>query len=300
MKNPFRKYENFKDHKTDEYAFNYFFFKILNLFCARVKWNGLPDYIPPNFLEMTLFYRGSALFLYDKDAEMYGVFNSAYTGMPDIYNIPDIREAHGVTGYTKEYAKNNSVIIWDNPTHIPFVNTAHLYASALANAWRTRELNMFVNRTPFILKSSTNERLTWANIGDQYECYVPMIKVSDELDLKNLDVLDLKAPWLVGNISDYIATMWSNVLTDLGFTNNQTFKKERAVTDEVHGNDGEIEGMRNVALDQRKRACHAINKLFGLNVSVEFNTTIDESMLRINGLGIDGGGDSGDMDNVNS
>ena len=50
------------------------------------------------------------------------------------------------------------------------------------------------------------------------------------------------------------------------------------ISQEVNGNNGETEGQRNVSLDMRKRACDAINKLWGLNMSVEFNSELPTMM----------------------
>lgn len=277
MKNPFRMFEKFGD-KGQNLVQTYFYTKILDLYCSRFKWNNLPKYIPPDFLEKTLFYRGNAVFIHDDNIDMFAVMKSNLTGLPDIYNIPDIRQAYAVNGYLKDYTKENSVIIWDNHSRMPFYYKAVMYAETLANAWNTRELNMFTHRTPFVIKSNSQQRLTYANIGNEYECLVPIIKVDDTVDLKNLDVLKLDSPWLVNNISVYINDTWSQVLTDLGYESNPINKKERVISQEVNGNNGETEGQRNVSLDMRKRACDAINKLWGLNMSVEFNSNMPTSL----------------------
>ena len=277
MKNPFRIYEKFVG-KNDCLVFNYFYMKILDLYCNRFIWKNLPPYIPPDFLEKTLFYRANAVFIYDKNADAFAVMKSNLTGIPDIYNIPDIREAYAVQGYLKDYTKENSVIIWDNHSRLPFYYTAVMYAQTLANAWATRDINMYTQRTPFVIKSNSQQRLTYANIGNEYDCLVPVIKVDDTVDLKNLDVLKLDSPWLVSNINIFINDTWSQVLTDLGYESNPVNKKERVISQEVNGNNGETEAQRNVGLDMRNRACDAINKLWGLNMSVEFNSKMPTSL----------------------
>lgn len=278
MGNPFRIYENSKECGEHGIEFMYYFTKIKNLFINRFRWIGLPDYIPPWFLEQTLFYRANAIFAHDKSVDMYGIFRGNLTGMPDIYNVPDIREVYATPGYLEEYDKEHSVIIWDNPSKLPFYYEAYMYARALANAWETREMNMFVQRTPFVIKSPEQMKLTYDIIGQQYQLKVPVIKINDSVDIKNLDVLNLDAPYLVTNITEYMNMVWSQLLTDLGYESNPINKKERLISQEVMGNNGETEAQRNVGLDLRIRACDAINKIFGLNVSVEFNSSLKTSL----------------------
>ena len=301
MKHPLRVFEDKCNNVTDP-QYYYYFQKIINLFTNRFKWNGLPDYIPPAFLEQTLFFNGRVAFIYDDVEEMFAVMNVNLTGMPDIYNVPDMRQVFAVTGYTETYGKDESVIIWDNPCASPFVITADLYAKQLANIWKTRDINILAQRTPIILKSTMEERLTWANVGNQYEMYVPMIKADTSLDMENIQALDLKAEWKAGALTELERLLWSQVLTDMGYESNPVDKKERLISQEVQGNNGETEGNRKLALNMRQRACEQINRLWGLNMSVEFNT---ELPTPLNGFSpyqkqedsVRGGGDGEPVDN---
>ena len=290
MKNPFRKYENLNDCKND-IEFVYFYTKILEMFCNRFKWNNLPEYIPPYFLEQTLFFRANAAFIYDKNAEMFAVMKTNLTGLPDIYNIPSIREVYAVTGYLQDYTKDNSVLIWDNYSKFPFYYKAVMYAKILANAWKTREMNMFAQRTPFILKSPKDQKLSYAEIGSEYTNMIPIIRIDETIDMKNLEVLNLDSPWLVPGITTYMKDVWSQILTDLGYESNPVEKKERLITDEVAGNNGEAEANRNIGLDLRNRACNSVNKLWGLNLSVEFNSNMKTT------LNVAGGDEDESLDN---
>jgi len=63
-------------------------------------------------------------------------------------------------------------------------------------------------------------------------------------------------------------------MTFYGIENDSTPKKERKVGAEVTSNLGEVEAQRTIMLNGRRQAARQINEMFGLNVSVEFNTNM--------------------------
>ena len=149
-----------------------------------------------------------------------------------------------------------------------------MYAKYFANLWKTKEINTFAQRTPIAITASREQKLTFEIIGEQYNNYMPIIRVDDTVDLSKIKALSLDTPYIADKIhADYKQTM-SQVLNDLGYESNPTDKKERLVTGETVGNNGEVEGMRNSALMLRQRFCAACNATFGLNLSVEFNSDL--------------------------
>ena len=251
-----------------------FFNNIYNIFISRYIWDGLPPEIQPYYIESTLFWRASGVFIYDDIAEMYAFMKVALQGMPDIYNIPEGRTAFAPNGYIEEYGKDNSVILWDNPATLPFCYEAEMYACRLANVWKTKDINIFAQRTPVVLVSSSEQRLTFQTIGEQYANYVPILKVSDNVDLDRIKALNIGAPYIVDKLEEEIRAVKSSLLTSLGYESNPIEKRERLVVGETQGNNGETEANRNVGLDLRKRCANAMNELWGLNVDVRFNSKL--------------------------
>ena len=280
MKNPYRRFEPKISQNGIDHITWYFYNQIMNLFINRFEWNNLPKEIEPYYIERVLFFDGMGAFIYDDIVNMYAFTKLNLSGTYDIYNIPTDRWAYANNGYMKEYGKNNSVIVWDSATAYPYANTALLYAEEMANVWRTRSLNMFAQRTPVALASSDEERLTYQVLGDEYSNYVPIIKVSDTLNLKGLQAISLNAPYVVDKLEDEISVLWGRVLTDLGYESNPAEKRERLIADEVAGNNGQAEANRNVGLGTRRRAADAFNNLFGTNVSVRFRSDLPTPLNR--------------------
>lgn len=277
-KNPFRKFENFKKNAgTFEFSDIYethFFYKIKNLFCIRFEWKNLPKEIPPMFVEEVLFWRGMGVFIYDDIVDKYAFMRGNLTGMPDIYDVPDIREAYTSNGYIESYGKENSVICWDSPSRLPFCISARMYAHAMATTWRTKDLNMFAQRTPVALLSTDEEKLTFQTIGEDYENFTPILKIKDSINLDKIKSITLDAPYIVDKCELELRDLKSQVLTDLGYESNPIEKRERLVVGETQGNNGETEAMRNSALVMRQRCADAMNKVWGLNIEVKFRSIL--------------------------
>lgn len=275
-KNPYRIFEPDlnKSQNGRDYITFYFFNQIMNLFINRFKWEGLPPEIEPFYIERVLFFDGLGSFIYDDVVNMFAFTKVNLSGTYDIYNIPTDRWAYANNGYLKEYGKTNSVIVWDSATAYPYCNSAMMYAEEMANVWRTRSINMFAQRTPVALASSDDEKVSYQVLGDEYANYVPIIKISDTLNLKNLQAISLSAPYVVDKLEDELTVLWSRVLTDLGYESNPSEKRERLISEEVAGNNGQAEAFRNIGLSLRQRAINACNKLFGWQASVTFRSEL--------------------------
>lgn len=275
-KNPYRIFEPdlSKSQNGRDYITFYFFNQIMNLFINRFKWEGLPPEIEPFYIERVLFFDGLGSFIYDDVVDMFAFTKVNLSGTYDIYNIPTDRWAYANNGYLKEYGKTNSVIVWDSATAYPYCNSAMMYAEEMANVWRTRSINMFAQRTPVALASSDDEKLSYQVLGDEYANYVPIVKISDTLNLKNLQAISLSAPYVVDKLEDELTVLWSRVLTDLGYESNPSEKRERLISEEVAGNNGQAEAFRNIGLSLRQRAINACNNLFGWKASVTFRSEL--------------------------
>lgn len=272
MKNPIRKFENY--FKNSDPITMYYFNNIFNLYVFRLKWENLPTEILPQFIGETLFWRGAGAFIYDDEMKQYAFMKTNLSGLPDIYNIPDERWVYASNGYIEEYGKENSVLLWDNMYGYPFAYTAYMYAEEMANVWKTRSINLFAQRTPIVLVSSDQQQLSYQLLGEQYANYIPVMKVNDSLDIDRIKALKVDAPFVADKLDDQLKRLWSQVLTDMGYDNNPIEKRERAISNETEGNNGQIEGMRNISLTLARRCANAMNNLWGLNVEVNFNSQL--------------------------
>lgn len=302
MKNPLRVYEfsnknkksltNSVDIPTADIT-AWYFYKIHNLFCNRFVWKNLPKEILPWMIESFLFYNGVGVFSVDDVTNIPMFTRVAMGGLPDVYSIPEQRWKYAVNGYMEEADKTNSVLCWDNYLAMPFTKSALIYATELSNIWKTRQLNLYKQRTPLLLKASNDDKLSLQIIQDDIANFVPVIRVKDDFNTSNIDSIDLTAPYIGAELSEEEFRVTSKMLTELGYESNPTTKRERLIAGETQGNNGETEANRNIGLGLRKRCCEQCNKLFGWNIDVKFNT---ELPTMINGYFNSNGGQKPDKE----
>lgn len=253
--------------------FNYF----LNIYLQSIEYENLPDEILPQAIERYFFDDGKCLFLRDDVVEMYAVMRVNMGGMPDIYNIPPERYAYA-NRYFHGYDKTNSVLGFDTYTDYPMADMIYMHANSLALMRMTRDINIFAQRTPVIIASSADSNITTSNILNNYAQFVPFLQLDgkfvEDLD-KNMRSLDLKTPVVFDKLEVEMQKEKSAALTLMGVDSNAVDKSERMITNEVNGNNGEIEANRNARLSLRKRWVDQINKMFGLNIKVRFRTAIN-------------------------
>lgn len=255
----------------------YYLYRLLNLAVSRFEWQNLPEEIQPYYMEQVLLWNGAALFVYDKNVDMFAVKQLSLGGMPDIYGVPDVR-----LGYTpsaesqiEEYNKLESVVVWDKPILYPNYDALDIFADRLTKCHLTSDLNLVAHRTPIAITGTEQQRLTMSSIVDKLFSWVPVLKLkTGAWDKDQLSTLDLKAPMVFPETERIRQLIWAEALNFMGFEAYAQAKEERLTKQEGGGNMGGVEGERNVSLGLRKRAAEQINHLFGLEVDVRFRSDL--------------------------
>ena len=242
--------------------------QFMNLAISSFKWSGFPDTVDTRWLEILLFSQGSAVFFED-DVIGSLTLAAAPNGPLNVYNIPTRYNAYG-TGYNKQCDLSDSVLIWNNPMHTNSEFTIAHYCRLLWEYDQIININVKAQKTPILLLCSEDQRLTLENLYMKYEGNEPVIHGDKNLDWKGLQVVKTDAPFIANDLYDLKVKYYNEALTYLGITNIIAEKKERLIKDEVFRSMGGVLANRQVRLAEREKACDAINKMFGLNVSVEF------------------------------
>lgn len=250
-------------------SYNHYFNALTELAVGSIKWNNLPETVDERFLEMTLFYDGSAIFFND---EVIGdlALQCMIGGQLDVYRTPVTRQAYAVNGYRKNLSENDSVIIWNNILRTNTITGVKFFARKLFEIDRAIDTNVKGQKTPIMILCDENQRLVMKNLYQQYDGNEPFIFGSKELDLKGVQVLQTGSPFLADKLQDMKTRVWNEALDWLGITNVTKEKKERLLTDEVSADMGSTFTFRARRLMMRQQACKKINSMFGLNVSVEY------------------------------
>ena len=78
------------------------------------------------------------------------------------------------------------------------------------------------------------------------------------------------APYVCDKLYTLKTQIWNEALTYLGISNVSFQKRERLISDEVMRSMGGTMASRFSRLEARRQAAAQINKMFGLNISVDF------------------------------
>lgn len=243
--------------------------RFVELAISMFDWQNLPDSVDPRFLELVLFSQGSCLFFEDEVLGFLGL-RYAMNGWFDVYHNPIGRRAYADNGYQAERDSSNSVIIWNNMLKTNSMNMVQLYARRLYELERTIDVNVKAQKTPVLITGEDKEMLTLRNLYKDYDGNTPVIFADKSLNPNSLKVLKTDAPYIADRLYVLKTQLYNECLTYLGISNVNIQKRERLLNDEVNRNMGGTIASRYSRLQMRQKACEEINKMFGLNIWVEY------------------------------
>ena len=258
-----------------------FMWRLMNLAISVFKWDNLPEGVDERMLEFWLLRDGFVGFFYDEALKSderrrapggYAVLPMMIQGQWDIYEYPRDRRAYAVNGFNYDCTEDNSVIIFQNYLRVPMWLTLWQYAARLAETQRTIDINSKQQRTARVIRCRDDERLTYLNAAKEVDEGRNWVHGDKALDLDAFQVFDITTPYVGNELQTYKHQLWNEALTYLGIENVNTDKKERLISDEVVNSMGDVEAERFTRLNARKQACEEINKLFGLDVKVDFRS----------------------------
>lgn len=261
--------------------------RLMELSMSMFEWKNLPDTVDERYLELGLFSSGCMVFFKD-DVIGELALNMTYQGGFDIYGEPTRRRAYSrYNQFQTTLDKDNSVIIWNNMLRTNSALDVQMFAYRLYNLDRIVDINANAQKTPVLITCDEKQKLTMKNLYLQYEGNYPVIFGDSNLDIKSLSVLKTDAPFVSDKIYDLKVKIWNEALTYLGISNINSTKKERMITDEVIRNQGGTIASRYSRLESRRRSVKKINKMFGLNITVDYREDFQSTDIKNDSLGGD-------------
>lgn len=258
--------------------------RLLELAINMYEWKNLPDTVDERFLELTLFSDGMAAFFQDDGGLGYLCLQCMIGGELDVYRIPIDRTAYATNGYQMRLNNQNSVIVFNNYTHTNSMLDVEMYARRLYEIQRAIDVNVNAQKTPLIIRATENQRLTMKNLYMQYDGNEPFIFGDKQLDMDGIKVLKTDAPYVADKLNILKRQVWNEALTYLGIENSNTEKRERLVSDEITSNLGGVAAQRFCRLNARRKSAEQINKMFGLNIQVDYREEV-KTMFQDNNEG---------------
>jgi len=289
------------------------YIRILTELCAnRFEWTNLPDSVDVRFLETNLIWRGLAVFYKDGDSDQYFAVQGSGSGATNFMDQPTSYTVIGPNMQAKRLpavptydqtpdgdvgARKDPecVPIWANYMRVPDLDVIYLYATKLAKMDRSIEITADNMRKTKVLNAPEDQRLSFINILKQIAEGQEAVLGSPALDMGVVQVLDMGVdPLTLPNLMIAKSKLWNECMGLLGINNANQDKKERLVAAEVGANDEQVQATRNIALNARQQACEQINRLFGLDISVDFKNPPPPPSDAAGEEFVTGGGTSGD------
>lgn len=261
---------------NSNYKWLMYFDKLMTIALACYKWEGLPDSIDERFLELGLFEYGHIVYFKDKflgdlvlPANLIGGFS--------IYNVPNVRYVYAINGYRKRLNPTNSVIIYNNYLRKPTIGVVRMYVDQLVNLSDAINININAQKTPYLISTTQDNVLAMKNLYDRIEGNEPAMLVDKAgFNIDDIKILKTEAPYLADRMYLLFQNIYNEYLSYLGVENMglSVIKSERLTAAEGVANEGNVETYRNSWLNARQQAANEINRMFGTNISVRFNTEL--------------------------
>ena len=261
--------------------------QLFELQIHQFEYTGLPDTIPPEFLEFYLLINGTvAIGHADNSDEIYcavGSYTGNYNGyLPTEYAaaVLDIGEIRGFW-----YGKDKNIVVGKNNNFrapefdIPFT------ANVLTQVDISEDCNVLFSRfikLPFAdndkekeqiisaIKSIIKGDITAVASRDTADSFEKFIEGGIEKE-KFLDLVDVDKINGLQYLNQYRDNIVKRFLSRRGYMVQVTSKLAQQTSTEMHGADSYSFLYPLNQLKARQQMCEEINSVFGLNVSVDFN-----------------------------
>ena len=254
-------------------TYDYYFMRLSNIAVSIFEWKNLPETVDARFLEMSIYRNGMCLFFEDPVIG-YLALPCSIGGKLNVYNIPTMRRAYAANGYYAMRDESNSVIIYHNYFHDVPTWDIEMFAQRLAEYQRTIDVNVGAQKTPVLLACDDDQKASVENAYISYTGNTPVIVANKAMNPNMLTVLKTDAPFVADSIEELRVMVWNDAMSYLGVSNVNVTKKERLITDEVQRNMGGVLASRNSPLQMRRQAADEINKMFDLNIEVDYREDI--------------------------
>ena len=246
------------------------------------KFTNLMDSEKVKFLDLSfvnkeLVNKGSIAWFMD---EVLGLLALPYIniGNLDLYGRPIDIQVIGKNGYTRKLKQGEYVIMYDNMSRIPLIFDVLQYAERLALIQRTIDINIKQQRTPRFWQVTTENKKSVMDVLDGIDSMNDTIITYDGIDLGNISLNNAPAPYVADKLSDEKDKLWNEFLRLIGVANTSFEKKERNISDEVILSQAGTIASRFTRFTARKDAIDKINKMFDMNIEVEYYDGLPTSL----------------------
>ena len=145
-----KKHNAFEDSAIlNNSTYSMWFNRLYGVAINAFEWQGLPDSVDERYLEKMLFWYGQAVWFKDDILDKELCLQCVPAGEFDIYGYPIRRNARSTYNsyINADLDESNSVIIYNNRTRTPDLDSTILFAKRLYECERTIDVNIKNQKT---------------------------------------------------------------------------------------------------------------------------------------------------------
>lgn len=256
------------------------------------KWDGLPATIDTRWLEQLAQTNGKAIETEIKDdevkqlqesREIFGghyVFEGDPGGVEDFNDLPTfvvIAHPRLKNSLTKKIDED-CVVIWNDSAHRGLYNLHLRWATQLAEAILTLDIDNYTSRATNLLTAGRDKEL------DAFKNYIEDLKsgklsgIIGNAALQNIKLQPFAgdANNMITNVIEEIQFLKASWARELGMDENFNMKREAILADEATMGEESIRNLLVDMLNERRKAARKMNELYGWNVTVDFAANFKE------------------------
>lgn len=268
--------------------------RLINLALAQFEWHGLPETCDRLWFERSLLFNGKAAMYQPTGLDVWLSTDYLQVGDFDVYGYPT--KIVGIGYNAKNIETDNWKILYDNMTRTTLIPKIDLYARLLWEVHNTFRSNLQQQITPYLVATTRNQALTFKNLFNRIFGFQPVIEIKNTENIDEIiKTFNLGVEFKGLEMLDCLKRLWAEALAMLGIT-AETTKKERLIEGEITLNRQEDNIGLNARLLNRLDFCNKMNKEYGLELSVNLSSEIEEAR----NFRAFGGDDLGEMDNLNT
>ena len=268
--------------------------RLINLALAQFEWHGLPETCDRLWFERSLLFNGKAAMYQPTGLDVWLSTDYLQVGDFDVYGYPT--KIVGIGYNAKNIETDNWKILYDNMTRTTLIPKIDLYARLLWEVHNTFRSNLQQQITPYLVATTRNQALTFKNLFNRIFCFQPVIEIKNTENIDEIiKTFNLGVEFKGLEMLDCLKRLWAEALAMLGIT-AETTKKERLIEGEITLNRQEDNIGLNARLLNRLDFCNKMNKEYGLELSVNLSSEIEEAR----NFTAFGGDDLGEMDNLDT
>lgn len=245
----------------------------LNKSLTMFEWQNLPDTLPAVELEKMLQINGYAIIAKYK-GEIYA-FNGGFSGQ-DAYNRPTqvIINNPALKLNTTYTINEDCIVIKNDDMKQGLIKTYEFYGQHLIENQITMLMTDYNLRIPFTISSSDDQTTQSAKeyLNKIIEGSLGVIGEQKLFKALSITPTNSKQTASFSDLYGYQQFIIAQLNNTIGLATNNNMKRERLTTNEIEINKNASYPLVDNMLRNRQQAVEQINKMFGLDISVEYNS----------------------------